>query len=166
MRWFLPCRPVRGPVPGLSLRALGRRLWPRLIERKKRVHATSFAGTFPALPQARSRHAWGATPRAPSAPVPRPSAWAVSSRLGAAACAALDREEKARPRRGLCCVRPCGTQEGGMASPATDRLLSRSKRPLPRKRADVLIIARAPTAPVPRLGQSGHGPRARELTSR
>ena len=33
---------------------------------------------------------------------PRPSAWAVSSRLGAAACAALDRAEPSRPRRWLC----------------------------------------------------------------
>ena len=84
---------------------------PRLIEPMPHVRAGSFVGTFPALPQARSRHAWSAAPR------------------------------------------PCRRREGGLARAATDQLLSRSKRPLPRTRVDVPITARAALRPVPRLAR-------------
>ena len=95
----------------------------RLIERRKRVRAASFAGTFPALPKARGRHAWGATPR------------------------------------------PCGTQEGGMARAATHRRRAAGAYPtaprcfLSRKRGNALITARAPLAPVPRREGAGAAPK-------
>ncbi len=44
---------VRGGVPPLSLRALGSSLTLVLIEPPTRVRGAGFAGTFPALPQAR-----------------------------------------------------------------------------------------------------------------
>ena len=121
--WGATPRPCGTQEGGMARAATHRRLGPRLIERIVHVRAGGFAVPFPALPQARSRHAWGATPR------------------------------------------PCGTQEGGMARAATHRRRAASAYPtaprcfLSRKRGNALITARAPLAPVPRREGAGAAPK-------
>ena len=121
--WGATPRPCGTQEGGMARAATHRRLGPRLIERIVHVRAGGFAVPFPALPQARSRHAWGATPR------------------------------------------PCGTQEGGMARAATHRRRAAGAYPtaprcfLSRKRGNALITARAPLAPVPRREGAGAAPK-------
>ena len=77
------------------------------------------AGTFPALPKARSRLAWAHPPR---------SASAVSSRHWSGELTlALVQDADARPRRWFCWDLSglAEAQEAGLASPATDRRLCR-----------------------------------------
>ena len=131
--WGATPRPC-GTQEGEARAATHRRLGPRLIERIVHVRAGGFAVPFPALPKARGRHAWGATPR------------------------------------------PCGTQEGGMARAAThrrriccdlrrsaagaeSRVRTVSRCFLPRKRANASITARAALRPVPRRESAGTAPK-------